>query len=152
MILSHFGIGLLIIGITASSIWQDEKIVRIKLNEEIKIKNYKIVFKEIKKVNGSNYLSQQGVFFVYNNKDENIAVLKPENRFYPVTNTATTEASINTSLIRDLYLVLGSGNINDGWIVRAYYNPLVIWIWIGVFITFIGGIFSLFNNLKSLKK
>jgi cytochrome c-type biogenesis protein CcmF len=46
---------------------------------------------------------------------------------------------------------LGDGNAKDGWTVRLYYNPLVIWIWIGAIIVFIGGLLSLNRNLKKLK-
>ena len=31
----------------------------------------------------------------------------------------------------NLYVVLGKGNLNDGLLVRIYYNPLVMRIWIG---------------------
>ena len=44
------------------------------------------------------------------------------------------------------------GNLKDGWVIRIYYNPLVIWIWIGVSIIFIGGLISLKKNLRILKK
>jgi cytochrome c-type biogenesis protein CcmF len=80
-----------------------------------------------------------------------VTKLKPENRFYPITKNFTTEASIHTNLLRDLYIVLGEGNLNDGWVVRIYYNPLVIWIWIGALIIFLGGIISMNSNIKKLK-
>ena len=47
--------------------------------------------------------------------------------------------------------MIGEGNLDDGWIVRIYYNPLVIWIWFGAFAIFSGGIISVNNNLKKLK-
>ena len=72
-------------------------------------------------------------------------------KFYLITKNFTTEASIHSNLFRDLYIVLGEGNLKDGWVVRIYYNPLVMWIWIGVFVIFIGGIFSFNNSLKKLK-
>jgi cytochrome c-type biogenesis protein CcmF len=152
MIMAHFGIALLILGITGSSIWQKERIIRMKVNDETSIHNYNIVFKEISEVTGPNYVALQGNFWVYNKKKNIITKLKPENRFYPVTNNSTTEASIHTNLARDLYVVLGNGDINEGWIVRIYYNPLVIWIWIGAFAIFLGGLFSMKNNLKKLKR
>ena len=152
MTLSHLGIGLLILGITGSSVWQKENIVRMKVNDETTIHNYNIVFKEINRVKGANYLALQGNFWIYNNKKNIIAKLKPENRFYPVSNNSTTEASIHTNLLRDLYIVLGDGDINNGWIIRIYYNPLVIWIWIGSITIFFGGLFSIKNNLKIVKR
>ena len=152
MIIAHLGIGLLILGITGSSIWQEEKIARMKINSEIKINNYNIVFKKVGEVIGPNYVALQGDFEIYNSKKNIITRLQPQNRFYPITNNFTSEASIHTNLFRDLYIVLGEGNIEKGWVVRIYYNPLVIWIWIGALTIFFGGIISTNNNFKKLKK
>ena len=48
--------------------------------------------------------------------------------------------------------MLGDGDRNEGWIVRIYYNPLVIWIWIGALTIFVGGLISIRNNLKFVKR
>ena len=151
MVIAHLGIGLLILGITGSSIWQKEKIVRMEINDNTKIEKYNIVFKEINEIKGPNYVAIKGSFLVYDYKNKIITKLQPENRFYPITNNFTTEASIHTNLVRDLYIVLGEGSLNNGWVVRIYYNPLVVWIWIGALVIFVGGIVSMNINLKKLK-
>jgi len=151
MVIAHLGIGLLILGITGSSVWQKEKIVRMKIKDEIQINKYIFTFKEINEIKGPNYVALRGNFVVFNDKKNIVTNLKPENRFYPITNNFTTEASIHTNLFRDLYIVLGEGNIKEGWIVRIYYNPLVVWIWIGSLTIFLGGIVSMYNNLKIFK-
>ena len=151
MVIAHLGIGLLILGITGSSVWQKEKIVRMQIKDEIQINKYIFTFKEINEIKGPNYLALRGNFVVFNDKKNIVTNLKPENRFYPITNNFTTEASIHTNLFRDLYIVLGEGNIKEGWIVRIYYNPLVAWIWIGSLTIFLGGIVSMYNNLKIFK-
>ena len=151
MIVAHFGVGLLILGITGSSAWQEEKITRMKINEKTKIEKYNIIFDKIEEIKGPNYVALRGNFSVYDANKNIITKLKPENRFYPIENNFTTEASIHTNLFRDLYIVLGDGNLNDGWVVRIYYNPLVIWIWIGAIIIFLGGITSMSINLKKLR-
>ena len=125
MIIAHLGIGLLILGITGSSVWQEEKITRMKINNEVKINKYTISFKKINEIIGPNYVALQGNFLASDDKKNIIAILKPENRFYPITNNFTTEASIHTDLFRDLYIVLGEGNLNDGWVVRIYYLSLI---------------------------
>ena len=116
-----------------------------------KLRNIILFLIKLTKSRGPNYIALQGVFFVYDNKKNIVTKLKPENRFYPIENNFTTEASIHTNLFRDLYIVLGEGNSNDGWVVRIYYNPLVIWIWIGALVIFLGGITSININLKKLK-
>jgi len=151
MIIAHLGVGLLILGITGSSVWQEEKITRMKIDEKTKIGKYTIVFNKIEEIRRSNYIALQGNFLVFDKKRKIITKLKPENRFYPIENNFTTEASIHTNLFRDLYIVLGEGNSNDGWVVRIYYNPLVIWIWIGALVIFWGGISSININLRKLK-
>jgi len=150
MIMAHLGIGFLILGITGSSVWQIEKIERLNIKDETRINKYSIVFNEMNEIKRSNYVAIQGNFLVKGNKKETITLLKPENRYYPITNNFTTEASIHTNLSRDLYIVLGDGNLNEGWITRIYYNPLVIWIWIGAFFIFLGGIFSIIKNIKKI--
>ena len=152
MFIAHLGVGLLILGITGSSVWQDEKIVKMKVKNEIKIKNYNIIFDQIVEIKGINYIAVRGNFLVRDDEKKIITKLKPENRFYPITNIFTSEASIHSNLFRDLYIVLGEGNMTNGWVVRIYYNPLVIWIWIGSLLIFLGGIVSLNTNLKKLLK
>ena len=73
----------------------------------------KIFFKEISEIRGPNYIALQGNFEVYKQK-KIITKLKPENRYYPITNNFTTEASIHTNLFRDLYIVLGEGSFDKG--------------------------------------
>tara|TARA_Y100000782_G_scaffold112992_1_gene144561 strand:- start:280 stop:2163 length:1884 start_codon:yes stop_codon:yes gene_type:complete len=151
MIISHLGVGLLILGITGSSVWQIEKITKMKIDDQTKIEKYTIVFEKIDEIKGANYVALQGNFLVYDEEKNVITKLKPQNRFYPITNNFTTEASIHTNLLRDLYIVLGDGNLKDGWVVKFYYNPLVVWIWIGALVIFFGGIISINNNLNKLR-
>ena len=66
MIIAHFGVGIMILGITGSSVWQEEKITQMKINDKTVIKNYNIVFKEIIKIEGANYYAIQGNFWIYN--------------------------------------------------------------------------------------
>jgi len=150
MIISHLGVGLLILGITGSSVWQKEKIIKMQIKDQTKIETYTIVFEKIDEVKGVNYVALQGDFLIYDEEKNVITKLKPQNRFYPVTNNFTTEASIHTNLLRDLYIVLGEGNLKDGWVVKFYYNPLVVWIWIGALVIFFGGILSVKNSLNKL--
>ncbi len=150
MTIAHLGIGLLILGATGSSVWQEEKIIRMNINDEIKINKYNVTFSKIKEISGQNYIAIQGNFLVQSD-GKFITNLKPENRLYPITQIFTSEVSIHTNLSRDLYLVLGEGNSDDGWVVRLYHNPLVIWIWLGSITIFIGGLLSVTKNKKTIK-
>ena len=67
----------------------------------------------------------------------------PERRWYPVAQSQTTNTAIATNGFGDLYLALGDPDGQGGWVLRAYYNPLVPWIWFGAILAALGGIVSL---------
>jgi len=151
-LIAHLGFGLLMLGITSSSVWQSEKITQMKTKENIKIINYNISFVEINEIVGPNYIAIEALFAIYDKNNDFIGNLKPQKRYYPVTNIFTNEPSIHTNFKRDLYIVLGEGNKKDGWVIRLYYNPLVIWIWIGALTIFIAGLSALKSNLYRIRK
>jgi cytochrome c-type biogenesis protein CcmF len=67
----------------------------------------------------------------------------PERRFYPIAGSSTTNTSITTNGFGDLYLALGDPDGKGGWVLRAYYNPLVPWVWFGAVLAALGGVVSL---------
>ena len=75
-----------------------------------------------------------------------IGEVKSEQRFYPVEKTKTTEAGIFNFILSDIYITMGEGNLKEGWVVKAYFNPLVKCLWFGAFIMAIGGILSLLSK------
>ena len=74
---------------------------------------------------------------------EPVAVLFPEKRWYPVQRQDTTEASIHSDLMGDIYAVIGDPSGDGRWVTRFYSNPMVPWIWIGSLVMVLGGLVSL---------
>jgi cytochrome c-type biogenesis protein CcmF len=156
MTVAHFGVGIFIAGVTASSAWQSEKVQLVKPGETINVAGYNFTFKGAVEEQGPNYVAQRGTFEVTRN-GRPVATLYPAKRFYPVQRQTTTEAAIHTLWIADLYAVIGDPDEgsresgapafplrNDGaWAARLYFNPLVPWIWLGALIMAFGGGLSL---------
>ena len=129
---AHIGVGIMIIGITYSSVYQKEYNFNIKIGDEITIKNQLITFDEIKIINQKNYQSLRAIFSLrHNNKI--ISYIDPGKNYYPVSKMITTEAGIYHDWLKDIYITLGNENDNL-WFVRIYINPLVSFIWVGVLI------------------
>jgi len=73
-----------------------------------------------------------------------IELMLPEKRIYNVQQMPMTEAAIDTSPLRDLYVSLGEPAGEGGaWSVRVYYKPFVVWIWAGCAIMALGGLLAL---------
>ncbi|MDX2204591.1 MAG: heme lyase CcmF/NrfE family subunit [Hyphomicrobiaceae bacterium] len=141
--LAHFGLGMALVGIVATSAWQSEAVVALKPGERAEIAGYSLEFKGVVPRQGPNYNEQLGVFVVTRN-GRPVAELTPSKRLYDMPPQPTTEAGIHVSLLGDLYVVLGD-EIKDGGgsIVRLYFNPLVRCIWLGALVMALGGVLSL---------
>jgi len=140
-VLAHAGVGVLVAGITGSSVWTEESIQYMRAGDTAEVAGYDFAFEAVETVQGPNYRATRGTFTVTREGDP-VAVLTPEKRVYPVERNQTTEAAIHTTWLADLYAVLGDHAEDGGWAVRLYYNPLVPWIWIGAGIMFAGGAIS----------
>jgi cytochrome c-type biogenesis protein CcmF len=69
--------------------------------------------------------------------------MHPEKRFFPVQQMPAAKTAIHTNLLADFYVALDNGNGPDTWTVRAYWKPLVPWIWLGAVLMAFGGFVSL---------
>ena len=129
---AHIGVGVMIIGVTYSSVYQKEFNFNMKIGDEVTIENQLLKFDEIKIVDQENYQSLRAVFSLKSN-DEIISYIDPGKNYYPVSKMITTEAGIYHAWFKDIYITLGS-ETNNLWFIKVYINPLVSFIWIGVFI------------------
>ena len=143
MIISHIGVALLIVGIVGSSLWRVEKIQIMRLGETVRVAGYDLTLKSVEEgLQGHNYIYSHGVFIV-ESKGEFVAEIKPEKRLYAQPPMLTTNADIRTTLAGSLYAVITDMDGKGGYITRLYYDPLVIWIFIGAFFIAVGGFLSL---------
>ena len=145
MLVAHLGLAIFLFGVTGEQFFKKESSSQIKINEVIAIGDYSVKLENVKNFKIDNYLSETGLFKITKAKNF-VGKIKSEQRFYPVEKTKTTEAGIFNFMLSDIYITMGEGNLNEGWVVKAYFNPLVKCLWFGAFIMAIGGILSLFSN------
>jgi len=140
--LAHFGVGLLVVGIVATSAYRQERILVMKPGEQLALAGYQLAFRGVAPATGPNYREVVGVFDVTRGGTSAVR-LEPSKRLYDAPPQPTTEAGINASWRGDLYVVLGDEQNDGGYAVRVFFNPLVRFIWIGALIMFLGGAVSL---------
>jgi len=140
-LIAHIGVGIMIIGITCSSIFQTEIKHSFDLNEKKESGKYSYELKQIKIFEERNYQELMASFNIYKN-NKIIAEIKPSKRYYFVSKIITTEAGIYRHWFQDFYIVLGKENYNK-WDVKIYHNPLVNFIWFGVILMILSGLFAI---------
>lgn len=142
MSIAHIGVAVFIVGITLTSIYSEEKDVRMVPGEQFVLNGYSFEFKGVNTVPGPNYLAQKGHLTV--SKDNQlIATMYPEKRVYRVQRMPMTEAAIDAGITRDLFIALGEPRGADGaWSLRLYVKPFIRWIWLGTIIMALGGLLA----------
>ena len=152
MMLAHLGVAVFILGVTVSSYWKIHFEGYMKIEDKVNISKYIIELAKVTNGEGKNWISQKGFFKIESlNKD---FVLVAERRVYNDTGMPSTETAIHHRLFSHLYIVFGDEQPKNSGrrIVRIYYNPLVLFIWIGAFIISVGGLVSMMTNLRFVKK
>lgn len=138
MILGHLGIAIFVIGVTLTSIYSEEKDLRLEPNQSYSLGGYDFLFKGVNQSVGPNYTAFTGEVDVLQD-GQLIQSLAPEKRNYK-TGMPMTEAGIDAGLFRDLFVALGEPLGSDGaWSVRLYHKPFVRWIWLGGLFMSLGG-------------
>ena len=140
--LAHAGLGVMVIGLVATTAWRSERIEALAPGGTVDIAGYQLVFKGVAPRRGPNYQERVGKFEVTRGGSP-VTTLAPSKRAFVVEKSATTEAGIHNSWRGDLYVVLGDELKDGAYSVRVYFNPLVRFIWLGALLMFFGGAVSL---------
>jgi cytochrome c-type biogenesis protein CcmF len=149
MVIAHIGIAVFLFGATITTQYGVEKDIKMTLNETVEIEGYAFTFRGVNALEGVNYTGNKGVIDVAYAGNK-IATLMPEKRQY-VTGMPMTEAAIDPSLFRDLYVALGEDLGNNAWSLRLYYKPLIRWIWLGGLLIMLGALLAAFDRRYRLK-
>ena len=141
MMVAHIGVAVIAIGITLVTSYSEERDMRMAKGDSVEIAGYQFTFQGTHVVKGANYMADQATIVVAEN-GEPIVTLRPEKRRYNVKNAMMTEADIDASLFRDLYVALGEPLEDGAWAVRMHYKPYVRWLWLGGLLMGLGGLLT----------
>ncbi len=143
---AHFGIGLWLLGVVLVNTLGVERDVRLKSGESVSVGGYTLLMKSVTQVSGPNFEADEGVFELKSG-EQLIAVLRPQKRVYRRGNVQT-EAAIDPSLARDIYVALGEplDANRQVWAVRAYLKPYIRLIWLGALLMGFGGLLGAFER------
>ena len=141
--IAHFGMAVLVIGITGVKCYEVERDVRMQIGDVVTIAPYTFRLNSLDEVRGPNYKAVRADVQVLRN-DKIIEILQPEKRRYFSSAMAMTEAGIDSGFMRDLYVSLGEplDDTRTEWSMRVYYKPFVPWLWGGVLLMVLGGVLA----------
>ena len=142
----HFGVIVVIIGFAGSAFNQDKESEKgLAYGDHMTIGSYDLVCRSYTQDDNPNYSSEWAIMDVYQN-GKMIDTVTPQRLFYKASRQASTKPSIRSTFKEDLYLVYEGQNEKGQPIIKAHLNPLVMWIWLGVWIMLVGTALALVPN------
>lgn len=140
----HFGIVIITLGLVGSGLFRSDETVSMTPGDVVEVAGERLRFEGTTSLHRDNYDAIQGRLTLLNSGRE----VKPELRRYPRQEMPTTETSIDSTALRDVYVVMAQANDGKSWAVHVYVNPLVRFIWSGGVIILSG----LFLSLSSRRR
>ena len=137
---AHIGVGIAIIGITCSSVFQNELDFNINEGDKFNVNGKTVLFEKIETTNEINFQSLRGKFLFDIEKNQSKEIEAGKN-YYPVSKMITSEAGILHQWNKDIYFILGDQKNNE-WFVKVLINPFVSFIWLGVIIMMYSGLIA----------
>ncbi len=138
----HFGVVLVVVGITGSTAFKLEKEQTLQRGETMSIGEYTLKYKDFTSFQDRNRTVYAAVLGVTKN-GEAVDDMMTERRYYINAKQPTTEVSLRMSLKEDLYLTMPMIGKDDEITIKAAVNPLLVWGWIGGVFMVLGGIMAI---------
>ncbi len=144
----HFGMVLIFIGITGSAFNQDIQ-KEMAIGQSIQIGPYTILCQNFDQPSTDNYTSDRATLEVLRNGKSEM-MLYPEHRVYIASQVPETMVAVESTPLRDLYVVYAGTSPETGKpVIHAYLNPLVKWIWFGGIVVVLGTGLALFPDRRA---
>jgi cytochrome c-type biogenesis protein CcmF len=141
----HLGMIVIMIGFAGAAFNQDQE-KEMGYGDKLQIGPYTLVCRSYTQDDNPNYGSEWAVMDVFKGGRQ-ITTMTPERRFYKASQQISTMPTVHSTAREDLYLVYEGINQGTGRpIIKAHLNPLVMWIWVGVWTMIIGTIVALVPN------
>jgi cytochrome c-type biogenesis protein CcmF len=146
----HFGVIVIMIGF-AGSVFNQDKEQEMGFGDKMTIGAYTLVCQSYTQDDNPNYGSEWAVMNVFKGGKQ-IATLNPERRFYKASQQTSTMVANRSTPQEDLYVVYEGQNLDTGRpIIKVHLNPLVMWIWVGVWIIIAGTVVALIPDAAPVR-
>jgi cytochrome c-type biogenesis protein CcmF len=144
----HFGIVLIFIGIAGQAFNQSHE-QTMNYKQSFLLGPYRVECLDYSQDSNPNYDTEFALLNVYRG-DRLVTKLSPELRIYAASQQPSTIVANHSTLVADLYVIYAGKDPATGQpVIKAFLNPLVAWIWIGLLITILGTGIALAPNLSA---
>jgi len=143
----HIGVVISVVGLCGAAFNRNVE-SELGLHGRMSVGPYTLECTGFTQDSNENYESDYAVMDVYKG-GKKVFQMTPEKRVYMASGQPQTMVAIHSTPEWDLYVVFEGTNPDTGQpIIKAFLNPLVGWIWIGLVVMVFGSIVALVPSLS----
>jgi cytochrome c-type biogenesis protein CcmF len=144
----HLALVFIVLGVTGSAFDKAEQLISLKEGERARVGGYELTHVRTLQ-NTTPQAERYATLLELTRNGGHVAYLTPERNWHWNIEQWVSEVAIHSNLAEDVYVILGQLG-NDGRAsLQVLINPLVIWIWIGGFLLFLGTVVTVFSPSRA---
>src|SRR5438067_3163043 len=144
----HFGVVVIVVGLSGAA-FNQQKEQELGFHERMLIGPYTLVCDTSTEEENPNYQISYAILNVYKN-GKPIGQMFPARKFFKASQQPDTIVANHSTPIEDLYVIYAGKNLDtDKPIIKAFINPLVMWIWAGVWVLIFGTVVAMLPSMTA---
>ncbi|MCX8501016.1 MAG: heme lyase CcmF/NrfE family subunit [Alphaproteobacteria bacterium] len=152
-VLAHLGLAVSILGMVGTS-FRLEQSLQMRLGDSVQVGPYQVTMARQGEDQRANY-GEKWVVFDLNLFGLGGSKVTAAQRKFTTPAMVTTVVGLHSNGWGDLYIALGEQTQDQAnspvWVVRLYWTPLIILIWLGALLMAIGAGFSIASNRREMR-
>ena len=144
----HFGVVVIVVGL-AGAAFNQQKEQEMGFGDKLQIGPYTLVCDSYTEEDNPNDSMQYAILNVYKN-GKPLGQMFPAKKFFKASQQPDTIVANHSTPQEDLYVIYAGKNFDtDKPIIKVFINPLVMWIWAGVWVLIFGTIVAMLPPLAA---
>jgi cytochrome c-type biogenesis protein CcmF len=144
----HLALVLIALGIMGSSFDRSEPLISLREGEKAAVGGYELT--DVRTLQSTTAQAERhAVLLDLTRNGGHVAYLTPERNWHWNVQQWVSEVAIHSNLAEDVYVILGELGDDGSASLQVLINPLVIWIWIGGFLLFLGALVAIFSPSRA---
>jgi len=146
--LVHFGVVVIVIGLSGAA-FNQQKEQELGFHEQMQVGPYILICDNYTQEDNPNYSIEYAILNVYKN-GKPIGQMFPAKKFFNSSQQGDTIVANHSTPIEDLYVIYAGKNVDtDKPIIKVFINPLVMWIWAGVWVLIFGTVVAMIPPISA---
>jgi cytochrome c-type biogenesis protein CcmF len=144
----HFGVVVIVVGLSGAA-FNQQKEQEMGFGDKMELGPYTLICDNYTQEDNPNAEVEYAILNVYKN-GKPIGQMFPAKKFFKASQQPDTIVANHSTPLEDLYVIYaGKNQDTDKPVIKVFINPLVMWIWAGVWVLIAGTVVAMIPPMSA---